>query len=312
MADAKTTDEEELIPVETPPVKDDDAKPEAEAEGDDGEGEEDGEDDGDSRLAESEDDHDEDVATSTNRDRRKKRREMQKRAREAKERELELLRRQTNELQQRLAAVEGFAQQNTVRTIETQIAKAQSDVQQAELIIAKAVEAGNGEDVTLAMRIRDAAKSEFEKLSNTRQQYESQRQQPQVPQVDPTVAGYAKQWLQANPWYNPSGNDRDSALTKAIDGEIMAEGYDPKSREYWEELTNRVAEALGESEPARPKRRAPPTGNTREHAPVSTKKEIYVTPERKAAMMESGAWDDPVKRQRLLKAYAEFDRGSAR
>jgi hypothetical protein len=312
MADAKTTDEEELIPVETPPVKDDGAKPEAEAEGDDGEGEEDGEDDGDSRLAESEDDHDEDVATSTNRDRRKKRREMQKRAREAKERELELLRRQTNELQQRLAAVEGFAQQNTVRTIETQIAKAQSDVQQAELIIAKAVEAGNGEDVTLAMRIRDAAKSEFEKLSNTRQQYESQRQQPQVPQVDPTVAGYAKQWLQANPWYNPSGNDRDSALTKAIDGEIMAEGYDPKSREYWEELTNRVAEALGESEPARPKRRAPPTGNTREHAPVSTKKEIYVTPERKAAMMESGAWDDPVKRQRLLKAYAEFDRGSAR
>jgi len=312
MADAKTTDEEELIPVETPPVKDDDAKPEAEAEGDDGEGEEDGEDDGDSRLAESEDDHDEDVATSTNRDRRKKRREMQKRAREAKERELELLRRQTNELQQRLAAVEGFAQQNTVRTIETQIAKAQSDMQQAELIIAKAVEAGNGEDVTLAMRIRDAAKSEFDKLSNTRQQYETQRQQPQVPQVDPTVAGYAKQWLQANPWYNPSGNDRDSALTKAIDGEIMAEGYDPKSREYWEELTNRVAEALGESEPARPKRRAPPTGNTREHAPVSTKKEIYVTPERKAAMMESGAWDDPVKRQRLLKAYAEFDRGSAR
>jgi len=312
MADAKTTDEEELIPVETPPVKDDDAKPEAEAEGDDGEGEEDGEDDGDSRLAESEDDHDEDVTTSTNRDRRKKRREMQKRAREAKERELELLRRQTNELQQRLAAVEGFAQQNTVRSIETQIAKAQSDVQQAELIIAKAVEAGNGEDVTLAMRIRDAAKSEFEKLSNTRQQYESQRQQPRVPQVDPTVASYAKQWLQANPWYNPSGNDRDSALTKAIDGEIMAEGYDPKTREYWEELTNRVAEALGESEPARPKRRAPPTGNTREHAPVSTKKEIYVTPERKAAMMESGAWDDPVKRQRLLKAYAEFDRGSAR
>jgi hypothetical protein len=53
-------------------------------------------------------------------------------------------------------------------------------------------------------------------------------------------------------------------------------------------------------------------GNTREHAPVSTKKEVYVTPARKQAMMDAGVWDDPVKRTQMLKAYQAYDKNSAR
>ena len=53
-------------------------------------------------------------------------------------------------------------------------------------------------------------------------------------------------------------------------------------------------------------------GNTREHAPQSTKKEVYVTPDRKQAMIEAGYWDDPVKRTQMLKAYQAHDRNSAR
>lgn len=308
MADAQTTDtEDELIPVETPP--EDEQKPaEGEAEQDDDE------DEGDERLAESEDDHDEDIAasTNTNRERRRKRREMQKRAQAAKERELQQLRQLVLEQNQRLANIEGHAAQSTVRTLEQQIQQTQRDIQQAEQIIAKATAAGNGDDVVAAMRIREAAAAELHQLAGRYQQMAQTRQQPQAPKVDPTVVGYAQQWLTANPWYNPAGTDRDSALTKAIDAEIMAEGFDPASREYWEELTTRVADALGEGGDTKPKRKAPPTGGKREHAPVSTRKEIYVTPERKAAMIEAGVWDDPVKRQRVLKAYQEHDRGSAR
>jgi hypothetical protein len=142
--------------------------------------------------------------------------------------------------------------------------------------------------------------------------------------VDPLVVNYAKEWMEANPWYDPSGRDRDSATTKAIDAALASEGYDPKSRIYWEELTERVAAAIGDdAPPARretveretaqsPRRKAPPTGNTREHAPVSTRREIYVTPERKQAMIEAGVWDDPSMRQRYLKAYQAYDTGSAR
>ena len=124
--------------------------------------------------------------------------------------------------------------------------------------------------------------------------------------------------MEANPWYDPQARDRDSALTKGIDNELVREGFNPGTRVYWEELTARVSDALGEGDGApsssapRPRRKAPPTGNTREHAPSSTKKEIYVTPGRKQAMIDAGVWDDPVKRQSLLRAYQAFDNGSAR
>lgn len=297
------TDDDDLVPVEEQP----------ETEGADDDSDEGDEDEGDERLAESEDDSDEDITSGSksNRDRRKKRRDMQRRAKEAAERKIAMLERQNAEMMQRLQAVEGFTQNTSAQTLEARIAQAQREIQQAELIIAKATEAGNGDDVVAAMRIRDQAISNAQQLSTVKQQFDTQRQQAQQPRVDPNVVSYAKQWMEANPWYDPNGRDRDSALTKAIDNELASEGFDPSSRDYWEELTARVADALGETE-SKPKRKAPPTGRTREHAPVSTKKEIYVTPERKQAMIEAGVWDDPVLRQRYLKAYQAYDTGSAR
>jgi hypothetical protein len=49
-------------------------------------------------------------------------------------------------------------------------------------------------------------------------------------------------------------------------------------------------------------------GSGREHAPASTRKEIYVSPERKQALIEAGVWDDPVLRMKYVKRYAEYDR----
>lgn len=306
--------EEDLIPVETPPEQDA-SDEDADDSNDNGGGDDDGDDadDGDSRLAESEEDNEDAVVTGRSR-RRRKRRDLLLRAKEEDKRKIELLEKQTQELLRRLSSVEGHAMQSNAQTLEERLAKAQRDVQQAEHFIAKATEAGNGEDVVAAMRIRDQAMSEANQLTQQRQQFEQARQQAATPQVDPTVVNYAKEWMQANPWYDPQARDRDSALTKAIDNELVREGYNPASREYWEELTDRVAEAIGEDAAPAPRRkkRGPPTGNTREHAPVSTKREIYVTPERKQAMIEAGAWDDPVLRQRLLKAYQSYDAGSAR
>ena len=139
------------------------------------------------------------------------------------------------------------------------------------------------------------------------------------PQADPRVTGYAQQWLDANPWYNPHGRDEDSAITKAIDSAMASEGWDPAAPDYWHELTRRVSTrisdgAVEEDDDAprrQPRRKAPPTGNTREHAPVTTKNEVVVTPERKQAMIDAGVWDDPVARKRYLKAYQEYDKQSS-
>lgn len=300
-------DDDDLIPVETPPEEETKAE-EPEVEDD----EDDDDDDEDARLAESDDDNDEEV--SKNQKRRQKRREVQKRAKEAAQRELETLRQLNADLIRRVSAIETHTANSNAQTLEQKLAQAVAEVQQAEHVIAKATEQGNGDDVVAAMRIRDQAIYEAQRLNAAKQEFEQTRQQSAQPQANPAVMSYAKQWMDANPWYDPQGGDRDSALTKGIDNELAREGYNPASREYWEELTARVSDAIGgNDEPkAKPRRKAPPTGGTREHAPVSTKKEIYVTPDRKQAMIEAGVWDDPVLRQRYLKAYQAYDTGSAR
>ena len=277
----------------------------------------DGDDDSDERLGDSEDDSDEEIANrSRSNVKRQKQRERRQRAKEHADRELALLREQNETLLRRVSVIEGHTLASNVSAIDQRIAQAQYEAKQAEAIIARAVEAGNGSDVATAMRLRDEAHYEAQQLWQQKQQAEQVRQQHANPGPDPRVVNYAKEWMDANPWYDPSGRDEDSAITKVIDNQLAAEGYSPKDAEYWHELTRRVASRIGDdgaetrSNPS--KRRAPPTGTTREHAPVSTKKEIYVTPERKQAMVDAGIWDDVPRRNQMLKAYQAYDKSSAR
>ena len=278
----------------------------------------DDDDDDDERLGDSEDDSDDEIARrSRSNVKRMKQRERQKRAKEHADRELAELREQNNTLLRRVSAIEGNTLASNVSAIDQRIAQAQADVKQAEAIIARAVEAGNGDDVATAMRLRDEAQYEAQQLWQQKQQVEQVRQQHANPGPDPRVVNYAKEWMNANPWYDPSGRDEDSAITKVIDNQLAAEGYNPKDADYWHELTRRVAARIGgddeaETRPSPSKRKAPPTGTTREHAPVSTKKEIYVTPERKQAMIDAGIWDDVPRRNQMLKAYQAYDKSSAR
>lgn len=306
MSDTKITEaDEEFEIIEGTPPEDDD-KPEADDSDDD--------DEEDARLAESDEDHDDEIS-SQSRKRRLKRREVQKRARDNAARELDFLRHQNAEITRRLQAVEGHAISSNEQGIDARLQQTLNDIRQAEHIIARATEAGNGEDAMAAMRIREQAMEEARQLQYNKQQVAQVREQVNQPRPDPRVQSYASEWMQANPWYSPQGRDDDSAVVNAIDASMTAQGYDPTSRGYWEELTNRVAARVSDDDggaQTSSRRRAPPQGSTREYAPTSTRKEIYVTPERKAAMIEAGVWEDPVARTRMLKAYQAYDKnGSA-
>lgn len=311
MTDKITETDEEFDIIEgTPP--EDDAKHEEQDDAEDGD---DAEDEGDERLAESEDDHEDEISNQS-RKRRLKRREVQKRAKENAQRELDMLRHTNAELLRRVSAIEGHTLQTNEQGIDQRLQQTLHEIRQAESIMARATEAGNGDDVVAAMRIRDEAMSRAQQLQYNKQQMAQVREQAAQPQADPRVQNYAQEWMQANPWYNPRGGDDDSSVVNAIDASMTAQGYDPTSRAYWEELTRRVAARVaddgGNAREAAPRRKAPPQGGTREHAPTSTRKEVYVTPERKAAMIEAGVWDDPVARNRMLKAYQAYDKnGSA-
>lgn len=299
-------DDEELVAVETP--LDDD--------GEDGRIADDEDDDEDERLSDSQDDSDGEV-TSRNRRKRIKRRDVRKNAKENAERELQYLREQNDALMRRVSAVEGNALDHNELAIDQRFSQAVREAKQAETIIARAVEAGNGEDVAVAMRLRDEANARAQQLYAAKQQVSQAKQAVNTPAVDTRVASLAQDWLAANTWYDPQGRDEESAITKAIDSQLVRDGYNPASEDYWQELTHRVSARLGTDEaPSRntqsARRKAPPMGNTREHAPASTKREVYVTPERKQAMIDAGIWDDPDRRNRMLKTYQAYDKNSAR
>jgi hypothetical protein len=119
-----------------------------------------------------------------------------------------------------------------------------------------------------------------------------------------------------NDWYNPDGADIDSKITKVIDESLLAEGWDPASNDYWEELDRRLSKRLPhrytddtfETNSQRSlKRRSVVTGSGRENVPSSGagRGSFVLDPEQVRAIKDAGFWDDPQKRNRMIKRYAE-------
>ena len=242
--------------------------------------------------------------------------------------ELSFLRERNNELERRIGSVEQRSHQADLSQFDVQINAARNEAEMAERVISKAVAAGNGDDVTQAMRYRDQAMQKAQQLAFAKQQAAQQRQTKPADGMDDMTMHYAKEFIKENPWYDMQGKDEDSAIVLAIDGALMREGFKPDSEDYWDELRDRTARRLPEhfkettrrndhgedrstrDEPRqqRQSRGGPTIGSGREHAPTSTRTEVYVSPERKQALIDAGVWDDPVLRQKYVKRYAEYDR----
>ncbi len=245
--------------------------------------------------------------------------------------ELDFLRKRNDDLERRLGTVEQRTHQADLSQIDAQIANAKNEAEMAERVIAKAVAAGNGEDVTQAMRYRDQALQKAQQLAYAKQQAMVQRQaaQPKNDGLDDMAMHYAKEFISENSWYDPKGQDEDSAIILAIDGALHREGFRPDTEEYWDELRDRAARRIPErfkqsgsgqgsqrqqsqqsQQPPRQQRGGPAIGSGREHAPTSTRTEVYISPERKQALIDAGVWDDPVLRMKYVKRYAEYDRSN--
>jgi hypothetical protein len=234
--------------------------------------------------------------------------------------ELDFLRKRNDDLERRVTAQEQRAHQADLGTYDSQIASAAKEAEMAERVIAKAVEAGNGQDVAQALKYRDQAMQKVQQLQFAKQQAAQQR--PSGQQLDDMTMHYANEFIKENPWYDSQGRDEDSAIVIAIDQSLAKDGYNPQSEEYWDELRKRAARRLPEkfkperqsssreTREERTPRGGPAVGSGREHAPASTRKEIYLSPERKQALIDAGVWDDPVLRMKYAKRYSEYDRAN--
>lgn len=317
MADVLKEDDggdEDIIIVEDPSELEDN---QADDQGDDDEDDRsirnDEEDDGDEH---------EDEREAIRERRRQEKQERKQRREEAIKRdklELDFLRKRNDDLERRLSGVELRTHQADLSQFDSAIAQAANEIEMADKVIAKAVANGNGDDVAKALRYRDEAAARVQQLQYQKQQVAQNR--PAQPGLDDRVMYHAQEFMRENPWYDAQGRDEDSAIVLAIDQALAKDGYDPTTEDYWDELRaragRRLPERFGEAKAApksrtqreeRTPRGGPAVGSGREHAPASTRKGVYVSPERKAALIEAGVWDDPVLRAKYVKRYAEYDK----
>ena len=280
----------------------------------------DGDDGGDDRIVSTADDENEGERESIRERRRQEKLDRKERRDGAIKRdklEMDFLRKRNDDLERRVSAQEQRSHQSDLNGLDSAIQKAASDAQLAERVIAKAVESGNGEDVTQAMRYRDQSMAKLQQLNQIKHQ--AAQRPVQVPQLDDMAMHHAKEFLKENAWYDAQGRDEESAIVLAIDNALSKDGYNPQSEEYWDELRNRAARRLPERfgkqsapQPQRTPRGGPAVGSGREYAPASTRQEIPINADRKAALIEAGVWDDPVLRMKYAKRYAEYDRNNKR
>ena len=128
---------------------------------------------------------------------------------------------------------------------------------------------------------------------------------------DPAVQDMVADWMAKHKWYDPQGKNLDSEIAQRIDKTLTEEGYDASQQEYWDELDDRLKKYIPHRFENRPQRTPPRsivTGSGRESAPNTRTNQYVISPERVAAMKETGAWNDPVRKAAMVKRYMEHDR----
>lgn len=329
----------EEIEDETPPRR----KPQEEEDEDEEEEEE-------ARLGASEEDNEDKPSKKAT---HKTRRQRQKEAQQRLERERDFLEKRNEELERRLSET---AKQTDERLgaveksqVDQRIAYAKGIIKKAEAVMAEATSKGRGEENVEATRIRDEWRDHLKELSEHRAAMDEEPEKVnEPPPANPRVVKMAKDWYEAHPWYDFGEGNRDSKIVGILDKEIASEGYDPTTKEYWDELSKRVQEALphragkkkagrksnghdeedeededqleaaGEDEEEerpkpKPKKKGKGGPMFRTGGPGRDLKdnEVFLTRDRIAALKELGAWDDPKLRAKYLKKYQDWDREHA-
>ena len=246
------------------------------------------------------------------RQKRRARKEYHKQVQQEKDTRLQMLQRQNQELMERLSVVERRSQGAEHARIEGQMKEQEARILFAQNKMKEAVETGNGELLLSAQDMLYNAKRDFESLENLRKASTQPRKQQTIKAPDPMVQVLAANWMKGNSWYKANGTDMDSQVAQRIDQALSDEGWDASTEEYWEELDNRLQRYLphrynddnGE-EFVKPKKHKSVVTSTGRESFSGGKNTFTLAPEQVKAMKDAGFWDDPDKRQKMIRRYAQ-------
>ena len=277
----------------------------------------DGGDVSDSSDGDEDDPDDSDALRAAKRERRRAKRQLVKQTNAEKDVKLQMLERQNQELLQRLSVVERKTHSADLARIDKAIEDSELRINYAKMKLAEAAESRDGQAMAKAQEMWMEARQQAEALKNLKKNAVQPKQETSLP--DPRLQRLAADWMERNPWFKPDGRDLDSKIAKQIDETLTAEGMDATSQDYWDEFDNRLQRYLphrynantDESQSRRSKPRGIVTGSGRESAARAGGKNTFtLSPEQVRAMKDAGFWDDPEKRSKMIKRYAQEARQS--
>lgn len=251
-----------------------------------------------------------------NRARRKAAKEYRKEKMESLKRELASRDAIINELNQRMSIVERKSTGSEMAQLEAAEKEALHFYNQFKMVNAQAIEKADGATAIDAQEKMFAARQRYEQIQNIKKAMQQPRQAGPQP-LDPRIASKAESWMERHNWYDPQGEDDDSAIVLAIDQRLHKQGWDPTTDEYWEELESRVKKHLphranqGYNKPntnSRP--RSPVAGSGRENSGGNSGGGYRLSAERVTALREAGLWDDPKARAEAIQRFQKFDKES--
>ena len=227
------------------------------------------------------------------------------------------LERRNAELAERLAKVENAAASYQFAQIDKAIEDESTRVEYAKM---KMLQAAQENDPSAQVEYLEQLTEAKQRLQQAQAYKKQQLEAAKAPKQNvPTpmaeeVQRNATRWLQRNSWFDPQARDTDSRIAKVIDQELATDGWDPSDPEYWEELDNRLSARLPHRYTAKggaATRRAGPTASSRVANSAGTKPgTITLSPQRVQAIKDAGAWDDVERRNKMIRAYAAYDRSN--
>jgi len=227
------------------------------------------------------------------------------------------LERRNAELAERLVKVENASASYQFVQIDKAIEDEATRVEYAKM---KMLQAAQENDAPGQMEYLEQLTDAKQRLQQAKYYKKQQLEQARAPkqnvpnEISTEVQRNATQWLKKNSWYDPQARDTDSRIAKVIDQELAQDGWDPSDSEYWEELDNRLSSRLPHrytSKGGQQTRRAGPTASSRVANTTSARSgTITLSPQRVQAIKDAGAWDDVEKRNKMIRAYASYDRAN--
>jgi hypothetical protein len=249
------------------------------------------------------------------REERRLKKELQKQREASAKHKISALEKRNEELARRLAAVESTASSFKFAQIDKAVEDEATRVEYAKM---KMLQAAQSNDVEAQMEYLEQLTEAKDRLKQAQFHKKQQLEQAKTPRqnvpnpVSTEVQQNATKWLKKNSWYDPEARDTDSRIAKVVDQELAADGWDPSDAEYWDELDNRLQSRLPHRYTARGssnnKRAAGPTASSRVAETSAKPGTITLSRDRVQAIKDAGAWDDVTKRNKMIRAYASYDR----